>query len=134
MSGGSKSRTSSTTYSTTNSISAQLSDEAQLAQNGAAARGMATALNVSGKGNNITVTDNGAVAMALDAANRAGERAAASQGQVLNTTRDILSEQVNAVKGLAESLKLGDEKTAKLITLAIIAAIVVIAIFFIWKG
>ena len=134
MSGGSKSRTRSTTYNTTNSISAQLSDEAQLAQHGAAARGMATALNVSGKGNNITVTDNGAVAMALDAANRAGERAAASQGQVLNATRDILSEQVNAVKGLAESLKLGDEKTAKLITLAIIAAIVVIAIFFIWKG
>ena len=78
MSGGSKSRTSSTTYSTTNSISAQLSDEAQLAQNGAAARGMATALNVSGKGNNITVTDNGAVAIALDASNRAGDRAAAS--------------------------------------------------------
>jgi len=134
MSGGSKSRTSSTTYNTTNSISAQLSDEAQLAQNGAAARGMATALNVSGKGNNITVTDNGAVAMALDAANRAGERAAASQGQVLNTTRDILSEQVNAVRGLAESLKLGDEKTAKLITMAIIAGLVLVAIFFIWKG
>lgn len=134
MSGGSKSRTRSTTYNTTNSISAQLSDEAQLAQNGAAARGMATALNVSGKGNNITVTDNGAVAMALDAANRAGERAAASQGQVLNTTRDILSEQVNAVKGLAESLKLGDEKTAKLITMAMIAGLVLVALFFIWKG
>ncbi|MCG2635458.1 MAG: hypothetical protein J4A00_11205, partial [Gammaproteobacteria bacterium] len=79
-------------------------------------------------------TDNGAVAMALDAANRAGERAAASQGQVLNTTRDILSEQVNAVRGLAESLKLGDEKTAKLITMAIIVGLVLVAIFFIWKG
>jgi 1,4-dihydroxy-2-naphthoate octaprenyltransferase len=72
--------------------------------------------------------------MALEAADRAGERAASAQGSVLNATRDILNDQVNAVKGLAESLKLGDEKTAKLITLAIIAAIVVIAIFFIWKG
>lgn len=134
MSGGSSSRTRSTTYSTTNSISAQLSDEAQLVQNGAAARGMATALNVAGSRNNITVTDNGAVAMALEAADRAGQRAAASQGTVLNATRDILSDQVNAVKGLAESLKLGDEKTAKLITMAIIAGLVLVAIFFIWKG
>ncbi|MEQ3623597.1 MAG: hypothetical protein ABNH42_19775 [Marinobacter sp.] len=134
MSGGSSSRTRSTTYSTTNSVSAQLSDEAQLAQHGAAARGNATALNVRGTGNSVTVTDNGAVAMALEAADRAGERAASAQGSVLNATRDILNDQVNAVKGLAESLKLGDEKTAKLITLAIIAAIVVIAIFFIWKG
>jgi len=134
MSGGSRSRTRSTTYSTTNSISAQLSDEAQLAQRGAAARGMATALNVEGSRNNITVTDNGAVAMALEAADRAGQRAAASQGTVLNATRDILSDQVNAVKGLAESLKLGDEKTAKLITMSIIIGLVLVAIFFIWKG
>ncbi|HIL22175.1 MAG TPA: hypothetical protein EYG20_02765 [Alcanivorax sp.] len=134
MSGGSKSRTSSTTYNTTNSVSAQLSDEAQLAQNGATARDMGTALNVRGKGNNITVTDNGAVAMALDAVNQAGERSASSQGSVLNATRNILSDQVEAVKGLAESLKLGDEKTAKLITMAIIAGLVLVAIFFIWKG
>jgi len=95
---------------------------------------MATALNVEGSRNNITVTDNGAVAMALEAADRAGQRAAASQGTVLNATRDILSDQVNAVKGLAESLKLGDEKTAKLITMSIIIGLVLVAIFFIWKG
>lgn len=134
MSGGSSSRTRSTTYNTTNSISAQLSDEAQLVQNGAAARGMGTALNVAGSSNNITVTDNGAVAMALEAADKAGARAAATQGSVLNATRDILKDQVTAVKGLAESLKLGDEKTAKLITMAIIAGLVLVAIFFIWKG
>lgn len=134
MSGGSKSKTSSTTYNTTNSVSAQLSDEAQLAQNGATARDMGTALNVSGSSNSITVTDNGAVAMALEAADKAGARAAASQGSVLNTTRNILSDQVEAVKGLAESLKVGDENTAKLISIAIIAGLVLVAIFFIWKG
>lgn len=134
MSGGSSSRTRSTTYNTTHSVSAQLSDEAQLAQHGATARDMGTALNVKGTGNNITVTDNGAVAMALEAADRAGQRSAAAQGSALNTTRDILGDQVNAIKGLAESLKLGDEKTAKLITMAIIAGLVLVAIFFIWKG
>lgn len=134
MGSSSSSKTSSTSYTTTSTLHAALSDEAQFANDGATARGQGTALNIKGKGHNVTVTDNGAVAMALQAADKAGQRAAASQGTVLNATRDILSDQVNAVKGLAESLKLGDEKTAKLITMAIIAGLVLVAIFFIWKG
>ncbi len=138
MSGGSKSRTNSTTYSTNNTVSAQLSDEAQLAQNGATARDLGTALNVAGSGNSISVTDNGAVALALQTAERATQRAtesaAASQGRVLNTTRDILNDQVGEIRNLAESLKVGDENTAKLISMAIVIGLVLVAIFFIWKG
>lgn len=134
MGSKSKSKTSSTSYTTTETVNAALNDEAQFTKDGASARDLATAVSLKGDANTITITDNGAVAQALQAADAASARAAASQGQVLNTTRDILSDQVDAVKQLAENLKLDDEQTAKMIALAVIVGLVLVAVVYFWKG
>lgn len=135
MGSKSKSNTSSANYTTTETVNAALSDNAQYAAKGsAAARDLGTAVSLHGDANTITVTDNGAVAQALAAAEKASQRAAQTQGSVLSTTRDILNDQVGAVKQLAESLKLDDEKTAKIIALAVIVGVVLVAIMYFWKG
>ncbi|CAA0081347.1 Uncharacterised protein [Zhongshania aliphaticivorans] len=149
MGSKSKSSTSSTSNTLTETLNAALNDEAVLATKGAAARDSAVAVNstvgIEGSNNYLNVTDHGAIAQALranenvtsaalDAADKAGARSAASQGSVLNTTRNILNDQVDAVKNLAESLKLGDEQTAKLIAIALIVGVVLVALVYVYKG
>lgn len=135
MGSKSKSKTSSANYTTTETVNAALSDEALYASKGSAsARDLATAVSLTGDGNTLTLTDNGAVAQALAAADKAASRAAASQGAALDTARNIINDTSASIKTLAENLKLGDEKTAKLVALALILGFVVVAVVYFWKG
>ncbi|MGB1907239.1 MAG: hypothetical protein ACPHN3_07885 [Spongiibacter sp.] len=161
---GSKSRssTSSTNTTVTETVNAALQDEATYANESVQARdsGIAvnTALNLTGSNNTITqsTTDHGAIREALKAADSVtsraidsvdrnserafesaeflSEQAAAQQGRLFNSTRDILDDQVGAIQQLAESLKIGDENTAKLISIALIAGLVIVAALYIYKG
>ena len=55
-----------------------------------------------------------------------------SNKDVIKSTRSIIGDQVDAIKGLAESLKVGEQKSSKKIALALVAGLVVMALVFLF--
>lgn len=73
----------------------------------------------------VTFTDHGAVEQAFDSFDRALGSVDSTVASAFSNTRDVLGDQVSAIKELATQLKVGDIEGSKWIAFSIVAAVII---------
>lgn len=125
MSGANESRANTTNQTSSSVVNAAISGDVR--DSGIAIAGSELS-NVE-----FTTTDHGTVARAFDAFDRVIDTSDNQSQRTLSAITKNTDNTVAALKDFAEKLTVGDIESAKYISYAIIAAVLIALIVFLWK-